>query len=41
MDRVELGSPLPRLGDLYSGGALTSVLGAGTLLKNSLLKGTE
>lgn len=41
MDGDELGSPLPQIGDLSSGGALTSVLGTGTLLNNSPLKGTE
>lgn len=37
----ELGSPPPQIGDLSSSGALTSVLGTGTLLNNSLLKATE
>lgn len=37
----ELGFPLPQIGDLFSGESLTSVLGTGTLLNNSLLKGTE
>lgn len=35
MDEDELGSPLPQIRDLSSGGVLTSVLGTGTLLNKS------
>lgn len=40
MDGGELDSPWLQIGH-SSGGALTIVLGTGTLLNNSLLKGTE
>lgn len=41
MDGDELGSFLPQIGNLSSDESLTGVLGTGTLLNNSLLKGTE